>query len=132
MLIAADPMLSVTRSIYVDADTLVVSGVNSRLDLSKGIRICSIGKAARLMAAAADQILGDRVTKGLVIEKSADLTVILPDSYQIMQGGHPIPDEKSLAAGEAVRTFLLNEEIHTPVLFLDLRRGICFGDRSPE
>ncbi len=68
-----------------------------------GIYIIAIGKAAALMAAGAAEALGDRVAGGIVVTKHPVRTR-LPE-FIYLTGAHPIPDARSLEAGQAVLTF---------------------------
>jgi hydroxypyruvate reductase len=61
-----------------------------------------IGKAAiPMMDALAERI---RLTGGLAVTKFA--SGLTRDSYAVFEGGHPIPDERSLGAGEKVLEFV--------------------------
>ncbi|WCL52837.1 glycerate kinase type-2 family protein [Gimibacter soli] len=65
-----------------------------------GIRIVALGKAAVRMARAAEEAYaGHRDVSGVVIAKSDEGW--LPSRLRFMPGSHPVPDERSLAAGEA-------------------------------
>ena len=71
--------------------------------------LLGVGKAAEAMTFAASQFL-DRVTDSLVITKHASRgTSGLP---RVIESGHPVPDERSLAAGRAALEFAskLNED----------------------
>ncbi|MCL4528364.1 MAG: glycerate kinase [Chloroflexi bacterium] len=70
--------------------------------------LLGIGKAAEPMTFAAADVLTP-FTDALVITKHASFP--LRERITVMEGGHPIPDERSLAAGQAVLDFVskLNE-----------------------
>ncbi len=64
--------------------------------------VIAIGKAAYRMAAAAGQVLGDKVKQGIVITKYGHGGPALPRIEQV-EAGHPIPDENGLlGAGKAL------------------------------
>jgi len=71
--------------------------------------LLGIGKAAESMTQAASELLSS-FTNALVITKHASYSARLP--MAVMEGGHPIPDERSLAAGRAALEFVstLNED----------------------
>lgn len=77
------------------------------LDLSNYRRIfaLSIGKAAVPMAAMLEKKLGTRLTQGLAVTKHghAGTELALTD---VVESGHPIPDEAGLAAGLRVEELL--------------------------
>lgn len=68
-----------------------------------GVYIIALGKAAPAMIAAAESVLGDSFTAGVGVAKS------IPDGLEVrtrlIAGSHPIPDEQSLEAGQAVAEF---------------------------
>lgn len=67
-------------------------------DLSGGrLLLISIGKAAWSMAKAASDMLGDKITDGVVITKYDHSKGDLPN-IRIYEGGHPISDENSYMA----------------------------------
>lgn len=62
----------------------------------------SVGKAALPML---DALTGlTSLTSGLAIPKHA--SSLRPSLYSVIEGGHPVPDERSLAAGEAALKFV--------------------------
>ncbi len=71
------------------------------------VHLLSVGKAAASMALGAHDALGARVSRALVIVPDG----AMPDSLASLPGfdcraaGHPAPDERSLAAGEAALAF---------------------------
>lgn len=81
--------------------------------------VLAIGKAAAAMARGAQQELDQRLVSGLVITKHGHGDPSLnPVRFTQLESAHPVPDETSLSAGEALLRFLeeLPEERH--LLFL--------------
>ncbi len=81
----------------MDGDCFCVG--EKRWDLSKkrNVYLIGAGKAANHMAMAIDEILGDRLTKGIVIVKIAEPTDIFRRT-DVYVGGHPLPNEEGLRA----------------------------------
>jgi hydroxypyruvate reductase len=67
------------------------------------IRLLAMGKAAVAMAAGAVEVLGERITDGLVVTKDGYVDRRLPERLAIREAAHPVPDARSLAAGAEVR-----------------------------
>ena len=67
----------------------------------------AVGKAAASMMQGAADALGARLERGLVVAPDGDLPPSLADlpGMRVLQAGHPRPDERSLAAGDALREF---------------------------
>lgn len=81
--------------------------------------VVAVGKAAAAMALGAERELGSRCRSGLVITKygHGDPRFAAP-RWQVLESGHPVPDENSLAAGEALLNYLKTLPADLPLLFL--------------
>lgn len=79
-------------------------------DLSeiKNIYILGAGKAVIQIAEALEEILGDRITQGIVVEKKMGNMerglerIKKLKRIEVFQGGHPVPDEVSLMGAEKI------------------------------
>lgn len=83
------------------------------------ICVIALGKAAVEMTVAVEAILGERLHSGIVITKSWNADRNLRSS--VLLGSHPVPDERSLRAGEAAIQFA--EAIPQDALVLCLISG---------
>lgn len=93
---AAQPGEAIRRALRLDGDQLWVDG---RLyqDFDE-ILVMGAGKAGAAMAQAVEDILGDRITAGLVIVKDGHL---LPTRrITLREAAHPVPDARGAAAVE--------------------------------
>lgn len=61
----------------------------------------AVGKAAWQMANAASELIGDRLQDGIVITKHGYSGGPIP-GFRIFEAGHPVPDEDTYAATDAV------------------------------
>lgn len=77
----------------------VLCAGNCRWDLSgkRHVYLLGAGKACNHMAMALDEILGDHLTRGIVIVKSSEPTDVFRRT-EVHVGGHPLPNEAGLAA----------------------------------
>lgn len=80
-----------------------VRKVLGEIKLDKPVYVIAIGKAAWKMADETYRILGERIREGIVVTKYAHAEGDIP-GFTIIESGHPIPDENSLRAAEAVLT----------------------------
>lgn len=103
-LAAADPAEAVRRHLSLEDDLLQVGP--RRIELEQGARIFVVGagKAGAAMGGAAAQILGRRLTAGLVAVPSAPSERHGPIEW--IESGHPLPDDGSLEAGRRIRRLL--------------------------
>ena len=68
----------------------------------KPVVLLAMGKAAAAMAAGACEVLKSRVIDGLVVTKEGHADQSLPDCLTVLEAAHPVPDERSLRAGQIV------------------------------
>jgi len=112
---AADPALAVRRHLQRQGQWLLIAGQPYDLSTLRRVWLVGVGKASVAMAHAAAQVLGERLSGGLVIVKEGyeSSPWAEPDEKQALQGkvdilpaAHPIPDARSLAAAQRLRQFL--------------------------
>ncbi len=73
------------------------------IDLGGGrVIVLAIGKAAVPMARAAREVLGSRISRGLIVTKSGQLGEEV-EGFVGIESAHPIPDQESLDAAEYTR-----------------------------
>lgn len=115
-----DAFETVSRAVRVDGERLLVC--ESAYDLKNFSVIYSValGKAALPMAEALTGTLGQRLTKGVVSSPKSEIK--LDRRWSVFQGGHPVPNEESFAAGRAARQ-LLEEANKTNSLVIFLVSG---------
>lgn len=86
---AVDPIAAVKRQMSLEGDELRVGERTYDLDKYRGIYVIGGGKAGGAMAKATENILGDRLTAGVINTKYgylADTKVV-----RINEAGHPLP-----------------------------------------
>lgn len=101
---AVDPYLAVTRHLSLDGDSLRADGQTIDLPAHGRILVVGAGKAGAPMARAVEEILGDRISDGLICVKYGHLSPV--DRTRIVEAGHPVPDENGLKAARGVAELL--------------------------
>ena len=103
----------------VNGQTCVRAHLEGRREKAP-LSLVAIGKAAQAMAQGACDALGERIVEGLVISKPGHLDSLALERTGLkgLEGGHPIPNEQSLAAGEALLKFLAQQPADRSLLFL--------------
>ena len=101
---AVEPGAAVERFVHRSGDIVQVAGREYRLADFRNVRLLGIGKAALAMSARLAGILGTRLDAGLVITKHP--AAVPATQFTILTGGHPVPDESSLAAGQKTLEFI--------------------------
>ncbi len=135
MITAAHNLTATARAIFAEALRAVDAGravrdvvrvedarllvADDQFELHEDTRVYAVGlgKAAGAMAATLSDVLGARLTQGVVT--APPLRESLPSQWQVFAGGHPLPNEASLAAGHAARALLRTADTdHALVIFL--------------
>lgn len=99
-----DPYTMVKEHLSVDKEALVVEdeGKKQLFDLReyKQLFVIGAGKATAKMAQAAEQILGERVTEGVIAVKYGHTAPL--ERIASVEAGHPVPDRRSVEAASLV------------------------------
>ena len=99
-LTAVDPIEAINRHVRLSDDTLRID--DRRIDLKniERVLIVGAGKAVAPMAKALEDLLGDRIAKGVIVVKEGHG---LPLKHvKICEGGHPVPDEGGIRGTEEI------------------------------
>lgn len=116
---------SQSQLILVDLFAVALQAVNGKNVVEKqllesplegDVAVVAVGKAATSMMSAAQNILNDQIQSALIITKKdyGHESFIWP----CIEAGHPIPDEKSLEAGQQLLNFLSSIPENTQLLVL--------------
>ena len=116
-LVAIEVGAVVRKAVYYQQNKLTVANREYDLDKFSRVIVIAIGKAAEPMARTAQEILGEKITDGIVAT-NALIGEPMKD-FQVFIGGHPIPNQSSIDGAEAALKLLreANDE-KTLVLFL--------------
>lgn len=98
-------------------DTSVKKALNELKPANGRLILIAVGKAAWQMALAAGKILGNKLTKGIVITKYGHVKGELLN-IKCFEAGHPIPDDNSFNATNEVLKAVTDLTSNDTVLFL--------------
>jgi hydroxypyruvate reductase len=109
-LAAVDPAQAIRQNVSLEGDSLQVGQQNYDLSRYERVFVIGGGKAGSPMVAAIEEILGQRVTVGLVNVKHGYLP---PEAanvrrVEIIEAGHPTPDEAGRRGAERMVEMLSN------------------------
>lgn len=96
---AVQPRRLIAHSVSLHGHTLCIQGQPFQLRADQKIHLFGSGKAAHGMAAALLNLLGDRIGGGLIVVPGSDSEGPLPP-LRVIQGSHPVPDQRSVSAAE--------------------------------
>ena len=97
---AVDPAEAIRRHLVRQGDRLTIGGEAVDLQPVRRIVAVGLGKAGAPMAAAVEEILGDRLERGVVVTKYGHLQPTR--TIRIHEAGHPMPDDAGIAGAQAV------------------------------
>ncbi len=92
-LAAADPQRAVRRELELEVGAILTGG--KRFE-PRRVFVLAAGKAAGAMAEAAKELLGKKVSGGLVVTKDGHYPG--PEGFETVFASHPEPDERSVEA----------------------------------
>ncbi len=113
---AVNPIRCMKEHISLNGNLLTID--SSQYDLKKyeAVLVVAFGKAASAMGKATEELLGDRITDGVVISNS--LPGFSFSKLRFRLSSHPIPDERSLEAAKEVLKLLEKTGEKDLVIFL--------------
>ncbi len=101
---AVDPVEAVKRHLTLKGKDLRVNGKVYPLRDYGHISVIGGGKAGASMALALEEILGDRITRGIINVKYGHLTEL--KKIKLNEVGHPIPDQRGVSGAEEIGQLL--------------------------
>ncbi|MBE0478384.1 glycerate kinase [Candidatus Aerophobetes bacterium] len=101
---AVDPYMAVKRYVKREQDVLTVGEKKYSLSKFKRIFIIGVGKAGFPMAKAMEEILGDEITRGIVVVKYGHGGEL--EKVEVLESSHPIPDKEGLRAAQQIISLL--------------------------
>jgi glycerate 2-kinase len=115
-LAAVDPYNAIQNHMQLDGDNLVIGKRVINLT-NKDLRCVAVGKGSVPMARSIHTLFGNKISQGLVVTKYDHLgDVQFPANWKCIESAHPVPDDRSLAAGDLVWQLLTNCTEQTLVL----------------
>lgn len=99
---AADPEEGVRRHLVARDGFLLAGGTSLPLADFQRILVVGAGKASASMAKAVQGLLGERIHSGVVLVKDGHGLPL--DRIEVLEAGHPIPDERGIIATGRVCT----------------------------
>jgi hydroxypyruvate reductase len=115
-LAAVDPEEAVRRHLRMEGGILCAA--DQRLDMRACERVLVVGagKAVAPMAKAIEDLLGDRISAGLLVVKDGHGLPL--ERIRIQEAGHPVPDERGVAGTLEILNLLEDAGEHDVVICL--------------
>lgn len=115
-LAAVDPRLAVRNAARIENGCLTVAGTAYPLENFSRIVVVGAGKAAAGMALAVEELLGKRISAGLVIVKEGHAARL--DIVEQVEASHPVPSEAGVAGTRRILEMAQAADAKTLVICL--------------
>ena len=114
-LTAVDTARVMQEAVHIDGNVLSYGGEKIDLSQTEKIVFVAIGKCAADAATVAENILGDHITRGVVVDVK-----VCPESKRLQTfcGTHPLPSDTNMAAAQAIVDSLQGLTEHDAALFV--------------
>ena len=113
---SADPVDGIKTNVRLHDDYLQIADRSYRLANIRNILVVGCGKAAAKMALAIEDLLGDRVSGGIVVVKYGYALSL--ERIKVVEAGHPIPDEAGVDGAHQIIELVRTAGENDLVLFL--------------
>jgi glycerate 2-kinase len=115
-----NPRELICAGLHLEGEQLIVQSESTSLSIDLGafqrILVLGAGKASAAMAAGLEQVLGERIDQGVVVVKYGHTEQL--KRIQLIESGHPVPDEQGVRGAEAVAALARRADEKTLVLNL--------------
>jgi len=101
---AVDPASAIKRYCRVKGKLLVINNIVYDLSQYKNLYVIGAGKASAAMAEAAEDILGEHITSGIITVKYHHVKKL--NKIKLIEAGHPVPDENGAKGALAILDFV--------------------------
>ncbi len=113
---AADPAAAVQRAVRLEDDLLHVADKTYDLNRVRHVYAVGAGKASATMAQALEEMLGERLTGGIIVTKYGYARPTR--RVTVREAGHPIPDEAGVQATRELLDLVDQADVDDLVLAL--------------
>lgn len=97
---AVEPGAAIKRYCRLEKDLLFIGGNTYDLSTFRNLFVIGAGKAAAPMAAAIEELVGKRLTNGIINVKYGHVTEL--GKVKLIEAGHPVPDKNGQEGARAI------------------------------
>jgi hydroxypyruvate reductase len=101
---AVEPARAVRSHLKLEGDILLAGDHRLLLHPDGRVLVVGAGKAGAPMAGAVEEVLGQRISEGLVVVKYGHLAPV--DRVHLLEAAHPVPDDAGVRAAEKMCALL--------------------------
>ena len=131
MIIRDDAFKIIHKSIEEVLPQAAVIKALEKKSFAGNVTVVAIGKAAWTMAFAAGEKLGDKISRGIIVTKY-DHSKGPIEGFEIIEAGHPVPDENSVRGASRALELVKNLDEGDDVIFLVSGGGSAIFEKPME
>lgn len=105
---SAGPSSAMLRKLELEGEKLVVEDKEFDLQNTGKIVVVGGGKASGKMAEALEEILGEKITTGVINVSEGTASKFDVETIELIEAGHPLPTEGSLKGAEKIMDLVSN------------------------
>src|SRR3990167_8458894 len=113
---AVNPYRLVLQFLKIEGNNLNIGNISYDLNQFNNILVIGAGKATASMAQAVENILGDRISRGVIVVKYEHTSPL--KKIKQLEAGHPLPDEAGVKGTEEILRLLEGADEKTLVICL--------------
>ncbi len=113
---AVQPANFIPAQIKRTDNALLITSAEITLPYQHNIYVAAVGKAASAMAHETEKILGNHIKAGLAITKYGHAMPL--QAFSTIEAGHPVPDDNSVRAGEALLQLFKQAQSNDTIIML--------------
>jgi len=117
---ASNPYHAAKELVHLDGNNLRVGPHTYDLSKKRSIYVLGTGKATFPIARALEEVLGDRITQGLVVLKKGQTGRL--NRIKVIEASHPIPDSNGLRGARQMMK-LANRAVEGDIVFACITGG---------
>jgi glycerate-2-kinase len=119
-LMASNPYLATKRTIRFQKRQLIINGYRIDLRKKRNVYVIGAGKATFPIAKALEEILGDKIVRGLIVVKQGQEGEL--ERIKTIKAGHPLPDAQGFQAAKEILT-IADEATYGDLVFAIITGG---------
>jgi glycerate-2-kinase len=118
---AVDPEHLVRENLRIEKNRLFIKSTHLDLNTFRNLHVIGVGKGATYLFKGLNQVLGDRISGGIIVSLPAH--AFKHPKVKSIPGSHPVPDQSSLKAGQAVARYVQSKVKEEDLVFFLITGG---------
>lgn len=127
---SSQPDLALKENVSLNQNELMFGNISIDLSKVRNLYVVGFGKASYTMAKSIEEILNDRITKGIVSTKFGYGGKL--KKIKVVEAGHPIPSEEGLKAAKEIVAIAKESKNNDLIILLVSGGGSALAPLPPD